>query len=146
MSVTCESYAPFKQRPDPAAPTPGPYGQELPDLTAHLAPADALIIVPPFHSTDATPLGVHILQACARKRGYEVRILYANLLLAGQIGTELYEQCVSAYKEYLGERFFAAVAYGKSAAVYGGADGPGSPHRQNMPPALTVEAFAILAG
>ena len=146
MSVTVDGYAALKHRSDPAGPTRGSCGQPVPDLTAHLAPADALIIVPPFHSTDTTTLGAHIIQACARKRGYEVRILYANLLLAREVGTEPFEQCGNAFKELLGERFFAAAAYGKSAAVYGGASGPGSPNAENMPAGLSLETFAALAG
>jgi len=146
MSVTADSYAPLKKRPDPAGSIPGPYGQDLPDLTAHLAPADALIIVPPFYSSDTTTLGAHVIQACARKRGYEVRVLYANLLLARELGTERFEECVNADKELLGERFFAAAAYGKSAAVYGGASGPSSLKPENMPAALSLDSFAALAG
>jgi ribosomal peptide maturation radical SAM protein 1 len=117
-----------------------------PDLAAHLAPADALIVVPPFCSTDTTTLGAHVIQACARARGYEVRVLYANLLLARELGTEPFEQCVNAYKELLGERFFAPAAYGTSPAVYGGASGPQSPNVANMPAGLSLEMFAALAG
>ena len=145
MSATRELYAPLNDQPAPATPTPGPYGKELNDLSTHLAPADALIIVPPFFSSDTTTLGAHIIQACARERGYEVRVLYANLLLARELGTQTFEECVNAYKELLGERFFAAAAYGKSAAVYGGASGPGTPNVENMPSSLSIETFAALA-
>ena len=47
---------------------------------------DALIIVPPFAALERPALGPHLLQACAKAAGFEVRILYANLLLAAEIG------------------------------------------------------------
>ena len=58
-------------------------------------------------------LGVHILQACAREAGFNVSVLYANLSLAASIGLNNY-QCISEVPsaEMLGERFFAASAYG----------------------------------
>ena len=56
-----------------------------------LRPADALIIVPPFAGLDRPSLGVHVLQACAKARGVTVSVLYANLLLGGEVGEPTYQ-------------------------------------------------------
>jgi hypothetical protein len=89
-------------------------------LSLHLLDADALIIVPPFAGLDRPALGAHIHQACARARGLNVRILYANMLLAQVIGELEYEAiCFASTSNLLGERFFAPAAYGLSAEVYG---------------------------
>lgn len=74
---------------------------------------DALIIVPPFAALERPALGPHLLQACAKAAGFEVRILYANLLLAAEIGELNYTAlCYSPLRDLMGERFFAATAYG----------------------------------
>jgi ribosomal peptide maturation radical SAM protein 1 len=74
---------------------------------------DCLIVVPPFGSIDRPNLGVHILQSCAKERGYRVAVLYANLSLAGLIGDHKYEAvCYSPTTGLVGERLFSALAYG----------------------------------
>jgi ribosomal peptide maturation radical SAM protein 1 len=76
------------------------------------SPGDALLVVPPFTFTDYPALGPHLLQACAREAGFAVGILYANLLLAAEIGEANYQVlCSAPLEELLGERFFAAAAY-----------------------------------
>src|SRR5262245_6614951 len=78
-----------------------------------LSDGDALIIMPPFGGLYAPSLGLHLLQACAREAGYQVRVLYANMLLAAQIGASTYESlCHAATSLLIGERLFAAAAYG----------------------------------
>lgn len=77
-----------------------------------LRPADALIIVPPFAGLDRPSLGVHVLQACAKARGVDVRVFYANLLLGAEVGEPTYQAvCYGPSGALLGERFFAAAAY-----------------------------------
>jgi hypothetical protein len=73
--------------------------------------SDALIIVPPFALLNAPALGVHILQACAREAGFQVRVLYANLILAAVIGVDNYNPLCRQSHALIGERFFAASAY-----------------------------------
>jgi len=75
---------------------------------------DLLIIVPPFGGIDRPSLGVHLLQSVARQAGHKIRILYANLLLAHEIGVELYTAiCYAPTADLLGERFFTAAAFGQ---------------------------------
>lgn len=107
------------------------------DLHSHLRGADALIVVPPFGGLDRPGLGVHILQACAREQGFEVAVLYANILLAREIGESEYgEICFASTSNLLGERFFAPTAYGLGEEV-SGAGLEGSEHQQrksHIPP------------
>ena len=84
-----------------------------PDPNSLLRDGDALIIVPPFAGLDRPSLAAHVLQACAAAAGVRVRVLYANLLLAAEIGELNYEAvCYSPSGALLGERFFASAAYG----------------------------------
>jgi len=77
-----------------------------------LGPADVLLIVPPFAELNQPSLGVHLLQACGRKAGFRVKVLYANLLLARVIGERAYEKiCAPPSGSFAGERFFARCAY-----------------------------------
>jgi ribosomal peptide maturation radical SAM protein 1 len=74
---------------------------------------DALIIVPPFAYLDRPSLGAHILQTCARRAGFNVRVLYANLILAAEIGEIDYQSiCFASADDFLGERLFASDAFG----------------------------------
>ena len=84
-----------------------------PEPRVQLRPADALIIVPPFAGLDRPSLGAHVLQACAKARGVTVSVLYANLLLGGEVGEPTYQAvCYGPSGALLGERFFAAAAFG----------------------------------
>lgn len=82
------------------------------DFKPFACDGDALIIVPPFARLNAPALGVHILQACARAAGFQVNVLYANLMLGALIGPEIYTGiCQTPASVVLGERLFAASAY-----------------------------------
>ena len=82
-------------------------------LSEQLHDADVLLIVPPFHPLKYPSLAVHLLQACGRKAGFVVRVLYANLLLASVIGEETYAKiCDAPAEAFVGERFFARSAFG----------------------------------
>src|SRR6516165_8740115 len=102
---------------DVAAALPSPDPEEVVmrhgDLCSVCPKGDVLIIVPPFADFDRPALGPHVLQACAREAGFEVRVLYANLLLAEEIGAQTYlALCYAPTALLMGERFFAATAYG----------------------------------
>jgi ribosomal peptide maturation radical SAM protein 1 len=74
---------------------------------------DALIIVPPFAGIDRPALGVHLLQAEAKRAGFEVSILYANLLFAQYIGTATYDAiCYASATNLVGESCFRSAAFG----------------------------------
>lgn len=74
---------------------------------------EILLIVPPFGSIEDVSLGVHILQAVARKNGHKADILYLNMLLASIMGIEPYKKVGNAPLFWmLGERLFARSAYG----------------------------------
>src|SRR5215217_4070422 len=82
--------------------------------------ADILLLVPPFASVNRPSLGVHILQACGRKQGYTIDILYTNLILARLIGQDRYQKlCTSGSEMLVGERFFAGIAYGTHKDYFG---------------------------
>ena len=118
-------------------------------LDTHLKDAFALIIVPPFAGLDRPSLGAHVLQACARARGFDVRVLYANMLLARELGEADYEAiCFASTSNLLGERFFARAAYGVAAEVCGAAGcRPGRKWRnpENHIPPMGWEKFGELA-
>ncbi len=75
----------------------------------------ALLVVPPFAGIDRPSVGLHSLQANARRAGIDIAVFYANLFLANVIGQELYKAVSYAPTFWLlGERFFAKAAYGKT--------------------------------
>ena len=87
------------------------------DFSRFLAGGDALIVVPPFGALNRPSLAAHLLQACALSAGYSVQVLYANILLASEIGELNYEAiCYAPTPSLVGERFFAQAAYGSAVA------------------------------
>jgi ribosomal peptide maturation radical SAM protein 1 len=82
-------------------------------LSVSLPDADGLLIVPPFSRVEIGVSGVHILQACARRHGYSVGVLYCNLLFAHRIGLKEYTAiCDARPLSLLGERLFSEAAFG----------------------------------
>jgi ribosomal peptide maturation radical SAM protein 1 len=82
-------------------------------LLETLRGTDVLLIVPPFQALGYPSSGVHLLQACGRKAGFRVQILYANLLLASMIGEEANEKiCDAPLGSFAGERLFSGCAFG----------------------------------
>lgn len=75
--------------------------------------ADVLLIIPPFAMTNYQSLGVHILQALAKREGYNVRVFYGNIHFASALG-ETYPKLCEAGPYMLGERCFAQAAWGKT--------------------------------
>ena len=75
--------------------------------------SDALIVVPPTSGPNMPSLAGHLLQACAREAGFQVKVWYGSLHLAATLGLERYRAVSSApFNLFLGERLFAASAYG----------------------------------
>lgn len=73
---------------------------------------DTILISPPFSVLDRPSLALHLLQACARSAGFDVRVLYANMQFAAKIGVKLYDTIgFAAATSLVGERIFAAAAY-----------------------------------
>ncbi|MCP4134297.1 MAG: RiPP maturation radical SAM protein 1, partial [bacterium] len=74
---------------------------------------DILFIVPPFGSIHDVALGPHILQTIAEEQGYSTDIIYLNILLASELGIDVYNEIANAPLFWmLGERLFAKSAYG----------------------------------
>jgi len=73
---------------------------------------DALLVIPPFAASDLPALGPHTVQASSRAEGFRVHILYANLFVAARLGELIYGALAQASGGLLGERFFAAAAFG----------------------------------
>ncbi len=102
-----------RKRPNSSKGSPSSRSLRLPGLAETLCPADVLLVVPPFCGLNNPSFGVHLLQACGRKAGFRVQVLYANLLLARMIGERAYvKTCASTLGPFAGERFFARCAYG----------------------------------
>jgi ribosomal peptide maturation radical SAM protein 1 len=75
--------------------------------------SSVLLVLPPFLGIDRPYLGLHTLQACARRAGFEVGIVYANASFAAEIGVELYNEiCYAGPEHLLGEQLFALEAFG----------------------------------
>ena len=90
-----------------------PTGSAL--LASVLRRGHALLVVPPFAWLERPAIGVHILQALARAAGFEVQILYANLLFAASFGERSYNTLSRLqYGMLLGERMFCRAAFGGS--------------------------------
>jgi ribosomal peptide maturation radical SAM protein 1 len=74
-----------------------------------------LLVLPPFLGIDRPYLGLHTLQAYARRAGFEVSIIYANASYAAEIGMDLYNDiCYAGPDKLLGEQIFAVQAFGAS--------------------------------
>lgn len=50
----------------------------------------ALLMVPPFGTLDRPSLGIHVVQAYARKHGHSVDVFYSNITFAARIGEVAY--------------------------------------------------------
>lgn len=84
------------------------------DLSAVPPSGDALLILPPFAGIDRPSFGLHLLQALARREGFRVSVLYANIHFAREIGERLYNDiCYGDTGQLNGEKVFAAAAFGE---------------------------------
>ena len=84
------------------------------DYTPALHDTDVLIIVPPFAAIKYPSLAAHLLQACGREAGFQVHVLYANILFASFIGEDAYLRICSTSitGAFVAERLFARHAFG----------------------------------
>lgn len=86
------------------------------DISAVLRRCDLLLVVPPFAWLDRPSLGIHLIQAHARRAGIDAQILYANALFAAWFGERTASTLANLqYGWFLGERLFARVAFGTPA-------------------------------
>lgn len=77
---------------------------------------DVLLIVPPFYNVYTPSIAVHNLQSYARKQGFRVSILYANIICAYCMGELNYTHYTKIpLSELWGERFFCRKAFSKNA-------------------------------
>jgi ribosomal peptide maturation radical SAM protein 1 len=103
-----------------------------------LRTGDALLVVPPFALHDRPLLGVHILQAVAKRAGYSVQVLYTNLLFAAYFGVEIHRNLSNAgVMSLLGERLFARVAFGLPPL--------GQVHRMDYARCLNIEQSTLVS-
>lgn len=82
---------------------------------------DLLLICPPFEGIDRPSLGLHIVQALARRENLSCDVFYANLELAATVGEAEYLAVAYAPPlDLLGERLFSTYLYPteKFAAVH----------------------------
>lgn len=83
------------------------------DLSGLPSAGDALLILPPFAGIERPSYGLHLLQALARREGFAVSVLYANIHFAREIGERLYSEiCYGETGGLHGEKVFAAAAFG----------------------------------
>lgn len=83
------------------------------DVDAVLRLAEVVLVVPPFAWIDRPSLGLHLLQGIARRLGFEVQVLYANLLFAACFDEGTHATlCRIGHGMFLPERMFARAAYG----------------------------------
>ena len=73
---------------------------------------DICLVVPPFDRVDFPSLGVSVLASACKARGLSVKIIYASMQLAAQMGYERYEAVRrTSLRTLLGERLFQPHAY-----------------------------------
>lgn len=88
---------------------------QLKKQSSEFRQCDVLLVVPPFADLSSPSLACHLLQAIAAKRGFVVRVLYGNIILASRIGEGLYQKAVvDATPTMVLERLFGIFAYGMS--------------------------------
>lgn len=84
------------------------------DLSGIPRSGDVLLVLPPFAGIDRPSFGLHLLQALARREGFAVTVLYANVHFAQTIDEELYHSiCYGDTGTHAGEKMFAAAAFGE---------------------------------
>src|SRR5947207_2677941 len=81
-------------------------GMNRAEIESLLPAATALVVVPPFCDVQMPSLAAHVLQACARREGFSVRVLYANILFSRVSTWRLQTTGPTAPLTFLGERLF----------------------------------------
>jgi len=78
--------------------------------------SDVLLVVPPSAWLIQPSLACHVLQGCAREKGFEVSVLYANVMFASLIGEEYYSRLMDYSRTHaLVDRTFGIQAFGMPA-------------------------------
>ena len=73
---------------------------------------DICLIVPPFSSVKTPAFGISVLACECRERGLNIKVIYANLILAARTGYDIYNEiCHSPQKLMLGEIAFRPHIY-----------------------------------
>lgn len=73
---------------------------------------DIILIVPPWADINRPSIGVHILEGIAKEKGYQVQVVYSNVIFAALIGERYYQSVAYAPQAGLiGEGLFSAEAY-----------------------------------
>jgi ribosomal peptide maturation radical SAM protein 1 len=72
-----------------------------------------LLVVPPFAAIFQPSLACHLLQACARRREFDVSVVYGNLIFASMIGAGEYAKLAEQRLQL--ERIFQEAAFGRLA-------------------------------
>ncbi len=82
-------------------------------VTEALPAADTLIVIPPFLNPKYPSLAAHLLQALARRNGFQVSVFYANLSLYHYLGESRYKKINAGYDQHplIGELVFARLAH-----------------------------------
>jgi ribosomal peptide maturation radical SAM protein 1 len=84
---------------------------------------DAILVVPPWTLINTPHLGLHIIQASLKEKGFNAYVLYSDQLLAKQLGIDKYrkisEEYISQY-ELIQDRLFAKSAYPSEFPFLGG--------------------------
>ncbi|MDD2336326.1 MAG: RiPP maturation radical SAM C-methyltransferase [Geobacteraceae bacterium] len=79
-----------------------------------------VLVIPPFHSCEIPSIGASILQSELAQQGISCRIVYANIILAGMIGLNKYDEiCQLATGNGLaGECIFSKKAFDLEESVF----------------------------
>ena len=75
---------------------------------------DICLIVPPFGTVHSPSFGVSVLASSCRERSLNIKVIYANIILAGKIGYDLYNEIFnSRLRQMLCERSFIPHVYSR---------------------------------
>jgi ribosomal peptide maturation radical SAM protein 1 len=77
------------------------------------ARCETLLVVPPFAEVYQANIACHLLQACAARRGFDVAVVYGNVIFAAMIGENEHSQLLR--KRFRLEHVFKAPAFGSHA-------------------------------
>ncbi|WP_439658774.1 RiPP maturation radical SAM C-methyltransferase [Lentzea sp. HUAS TT2] len=84
-------------------------------MTTDRAAWPVVVVSMPFMHADRPSIQLGLLAAIARREGFPVRTLHANLDLAARIGTAYYRQLADQCGRLVGEWLFAVEAFGDAA-------------------------------
>ncbi|MCY0096408.1 RiPP maturation radical SAM C-methyltransferase [Hoeflea ulvae] len=62
---------------------------------ARFSSCEVALVVPPFADVFQANLACHLLQACAKDAGFDVKIIYGNMLFASMVGPRVYRELIT---------------------------------------------------